>query len=275
MPVPPAAIRALTNPWLPRFAEGILVLVLAWVLAGWLTSGSDLPVTPSVVPRNENMAIPSADRIGALPLFGKLVKEAREKKRPVPPPVAVSRLRLRLLGTILAGRHSAAIVTLESGSRQKLVFMGEAIKPGVILKSVESTAIVVDNHGRSERILMQKTALVSASPVPKRAGEVRHMPRAAVRAKLNDLAGLLTQARAIPHQMNGKPDGFLIQEIVPGSLYARAGLLNGDIIRKVNGQPVIRPEEGIKLFQSLKNASSIDLEIVRNGTVRTIHFDIR
>jgi len=222
------------------------------------------------------MATPSAERIAAMPLFGKLVKETRVKKKSARPPVTVSRLRLRLLGTILAGKHSAAIITLENGNKQKLVFTGEAIKPGVILKSVESTAIVVDNHGRQERILMQKTALVSTPPVQRQTDrEVRHMPRAAVQDKLNNLASLLTQARAIPHQMNGKPDGFLIQEIVPGSLYARAGLLNGDIIRKVNGRPVIEPEEGIKLFQSLKNASSIDLEIVRNGSVRTIHFDIR
>jgi len=67
----------------------------------------------------------------------------------------------------------------------------------------------------------------------------------------------------------------MIQEIAPGSLYAQAGLKNGDVIRKVNGQPVTQPEQGTQLFQSLKNADGIDLEIVRNGTVRTAHFDIQ
>jgi len=144
------------------------------------------------------------------------------------------------------------------------------------LKRVEALAIEVVNHGRPERILMEKAALAGRAPAPSRdnAG-IRHMSRAAVDIKLNDLPALLTQARAIPHQMGGKPDGFLIQEIVPGSLYAQAGLKNGDVIRKVNGQPVTRPEQGIKLFQSLRNASHIEVRILRGGKPEMLAYDIR
>ncbi|MDQ6966050.1 MAG: PDZ domain-containing protein, partial [Mariprofundaceae bacterium] len=99
--------------------------------------------------------------------------------------------------------------------------------------------------------------------------------RDAINSQMQDLPGLLTGALAVPHQTNGNPDGFLIQDIVPGSLYAQAGLMNGDVIRKVNGQDIASPEQGIALFQALQTASSLDLEITRAGAVQQLHFDIR
>lgn len=248
----------------------------AWIVAGWLTGGMQAPVPPQgMMKHTGTAAAPSAKDIAAIPLFGEVAKKTVAAKL-LPPAAIVSRLHLRLLGTMLAGTHSAAIIMPGSGSRQKLVFIGDAIQSGVQLKDVEASAIEVDNHGRLERILMEKVALAGTAAASARDNNrIRHMSRAVVDAKLNDLPTLLTQARAIPHQMNGKPDGFLIQEIVHGSLYDQAGLKNGDVIRKVNGQAITRPEQGIKLFQSLKKANGIDLEFARNGVVRSVHFDIR
>lgn len=262
--------------WLPRIIEAVMVLLMAWVAAGWLTGGAGgMRSSPGMVRQAVHERIPLAEDIASIPLFGKAVKDYAPARQ-VPVVTMLSRLRLRLLGTMQAGASSAAIIALESGNGQKLVFVGDAIKPGVVLTRVEASAIEVDNHGRLERILMKKMVLAGAAPTPIRDnGGVRHISRAVVDAQLNDLPVLLTQARAIPHQTNGKPDGFLIQEIVPGSLYDQAGLKNGDVIRKVNGQPITRPEQGIKLFQSLRNANGIDLEIARNGVTRTVHFDIR
>jgi len=257
---------------LPHFVEVGVVMAMAWVVAGWLTGGVQTAALSSDRMKRSEVAVPSVESIAAIPLFGEMAKEVVSGK-PVLPVVTV--LRLRLLGTMLAGAHSAAIVMPEAAGEQKLVFVGDVIQPGVLLKDVEAWAIKVDNHGRLERILMAKASPVTAPASVRTEDDIRHISRAVVDAKLNDLPALLTQARVIPHQMDGKPDGFLIQEIVPGSLYAQAGLKNGDVIRKVNGQPVTRPEQGIALFHSLKNANGIDLEIARNGTVHTAHFDIR
>ncbi len=262
---------------LPRIAEAGMVLLIAWAVAGWLTTGGAWTPTTPRMGSYAGITVPlSVKDIAAMPLFGKMVKEAVAVKSSPPRAVVVSRLRLQLLGTILAGIHSAAIITLADNNKQKLVFSGDQIQSGVVLKRVEAMSILVDNHGRLERIPMGKSALAIKVPVASKSNAIiRHMSRAVVEANLNDLPTLLTQARAIPHQMGGKPDGFLIQEIVPDSLYAQAGLKNGDVIRKVNGQPIMQPEQVIKLFQSLRNANSIDLEFARNGVIRTVHFDIR
>ncbi len=269
----------MSNPWFPRLIEALIVLGLAWAVAGLITGPS---TGHAVAPRAAGNATDHAsdfdvEKIIRGALFGAAAPVAAPPKRAAPV-AAPSRLNIRLLGTMLADAHSAAIVRLGRADVQKLVFVGDTLISGVKLVRVEASAIVVDNHGRMERILMAGPKLPGEAGVsdasPGRAS-VRRLSRALVEARLNNLPALLTRARVIPHQMNGKPDGFLIQEIVPGSLYDEAGLKNGDVIRKVNGKPVTRPEEALGLFQSLRSASGIDLEIARGGDVRTIHFDIR
>jgi len=174
-----------------------------------------------------------------------------------------------------------------------VVLLGSDIQPGVVLKEIQSDAIVVDNRGRREKVLMAKGNLSSsASPnaaartanapgmmppaaVPGGAPDQRSFTREEIQGELNDLPRLLTGALAVPHQTNGNPDGFLIQDIVPGSLYDKAGLQNGDVIRGVNGEMVTSPEKGIALFQALQSAKSLNLEITRAGAVQQLHFDIR
>jgi general secretion pathway protein C len=67
----------------------------------------------------------------------------------------------------------------------------------------------------------------------------------------------------------------MISNIVSGSLYEKAGLQNGDIIRKVNGTAVTGPQQAMEMFDQLRNATSIEVEILRAGNVQQVHYDIQ
>jgi len=264
------------NRWLPRISEVLLVLLLAWLVAGWWMAGdSSLPALQTTA-EPVAAALPKAVDISAVALFGKGVVQVAVPKPVAPVAAAPTRLNIRLLGTVVAGKRSSAVMKL-GGGKEKVVFIHGGIQAGVSLEVVEADAIIVNNRGRREKVLMAKGSLGPGvqlhSPVapPMR----RTFTRAAIQKQVKDLPKLLTGALAVPHQMNGVPDGFLIQDIVPDSLYAQAGLVNGDVIRKVNGKPVTRPEQGIALFQQLQNAPALDLEITRAGAAQQIHFDIR
>ena len=101
------------------------------------------------------------------------------------------------------------------------------------------------------------------------------MSRSQVQQQLNDLPALLSQARVVPNYTNGKPDGFVISDIVQGSLYQQAGLQNGDVILRVNGQQVTNAKQAMSMYQGLQNAAAIDLELMRAGQVKQVHYDIR
>ncbi len=275
-----AVFRNLSSIWLPRAAEAGIVLLAAWLVAGWLTGGALDQAVQGTVNPDVAMQAPDTEAIAAFPLFGKqAVAPSISKPAAAPVAAAPTRLNIRLLGTVVAGDRSLAVMKLGSG-KEMVVFVGTDIQPGVTLELVEADAIVVDNRGRKEKVLMAKGSLGAGTQMrpavsPANTANQRTFTHEAIQEHMQDLPKLLTGALAIPHQTNGNPDGFLIQDIVSGSLYELAGLKNGDIIRRVNGQEVSSPEKGLALFQELQTASSLDLEITRAGAVQQLHFDIR
>lgn len=267
---------SVANPaaWMPRLVEASLVVAMAWVVSGWFSFGA-MPGRRSLDAGGQvRPATLPVRTIADVPLFGEAASVGTDHAAPVAP----SRLSIRLLGTVVAGPHSAAVLARRPGAKQQVFLLGQTIEPGVVLRAVEPEAVVVDHHGHMERIAMAKPTLVMAPPpsTGTAAGRSRiEISRASLDAQLRNLPTLLTQARASPHQMAGRPDGIMIDDIVPGSLYARAGLRNGDVIRSINGRRLTRMDQGIRMFQSLKDRRGIDIEIARGGTVRHLHYSIR
>jgi len=156
----------------------------------------------------------------------------------------------------------------------------------VVLLEVTAIDIVVDNHGKRERIVIEgEDALVSATPVqqvlptaqvqPRRPAINKQVNRGYIQEKIRNFSTLLSQARVTPHFTDNKPDGFTISEIVKGSMYEDMGLLDGDVIQKVNGEEVTGAEQAMRMYRELQSATFIDIEVQRNGTVQQISYTIQ
>ncbi|MDQ6983279.1 MAG: type II secretion system protein GspC, partial [Ghiorsea sp.] len=63
--------------------------------------------------------------------------------------------------------------------------------------------------------------------------------------------------------------------IVKGSLYEEIGLMNGDIIKSVNGESVTGAEQAMRMYRELQSATFIDVEVERNGTMQQISYVIQ
>src|SRR6267143_6072836 len=53
--------------------------------------------------------------------------------------------------------------------------------------------------------------------------------------------------------------------IVPDSLYAKIGIQNGDVIRRINGYEMNSPDKALEIYQKLRDASRIESELERRG----------
>ncbi|MCZ6532450.1 MAG: hypothetical protein O7A08_05765, partial [SAR324 cluster bacterium] len=51
--------------------------------------------------------------------------------------------------------------------------------------------------------------------------------------------------------------------IVPGSIFARLGLRNSDVIKSVNGDSLTTADQALRMFTLFRNESEIALEIER------------
>ncbi len=75
-----------------------------------------------------------------------------------------------------------------------------------------------------------------------------------------------------PVFLAGKFRGFRIVEL-RGPLKA-SSLLPGDVVTRINGMPIERPEQALQVFRSLEVASEIRVEFERNGAPKDARFSI-
>lgn len=90
----------------------------------------------------------------------------------------------------------------------------------------------------------------------------------ASRAFLGVEHSLITREAAL---LNEVPQGAYVTRVVPESAASLAGILDGDIIIKVNGESVSEAEDGLgSLISKYKVGDRVSIEIWRDGEYRTL-----
>ncbi len=273
---------------LPLLSELALVIPLAWMVAGWLLPQPDTQISNTIKSLEKAATLlPDLNTMLAVKLFGQPPQQAKPVAAVAlqPKPLIKRPLTLKLLGTVVAGESSAAIIAIKAGAKQQAYFIGDSIQAGVTLQSVEANAIVVNRGGTLERISLEEGDKLASSPIAATVSTTpnqqparnmnKTMSRAHLQKQLSNFPALLTQARAMPHFVNGKIAGFNVTNIAPGSLYQQAGLQNGDIIVSVNGEKITGAQQAMGIYTKLKSSSSLDLELIRAGGMQNIHYNIR
>lgn len=90
-----------------------------------------------------------------------------------------------------------------------------------------------------------------------------------------DLSSILMQATAEPYLQNGVIAGFKMSQIDSDSIFAKGGLRDGDIITALNGQKLNNVAGAIGLLKSLKDAASIEIELMRGGSSTNITVNVQ
>jgi general secretion pathway protein C len=137
--------------------------------------------------------------------------------------------------------------------------------------------VLVENEGRNEYIDASAAAPpnlgVTPTPPPAAgAGSVRQISennyaiaKKELDSQLSNLSELATKARIVPSFKNGVSNGFKLFSIVPDSLYAQIGIQNGDVVHKINGYEMNSPDKALEIYQKLRDAARIEVELERRG----------
>lgn len=81
--------------------------------------------------------------------------------------------------------------------------------------------------------------------------------------------------RVVPSIVGGKPRGFKLYRIKPGSIFARLGLADDDIIAAINGIAISSPDQALEAYVKIREASAMTLSVLRNGKPLTLHYSIQ
>jgi general secretion pathway protein C len=205
-----------------------------------------------------------------------------EGKGPSGSPAVESISAYTLIGTI-EGESFAGAVLADATNLQTFYRLGQKLPDGSQLVKVlrDKVALKRPDGSLAEIQIIDDTKIVNvAKAVPgsgvRKVGEGRFMvDQREIASSTENLNQVLTQARALPYQEAGKIVGFRISEIVPGSIYEKIGLLNGDVVQRVNAEEVTDPGKFFQLYQGLKDEKRITVDLLRNGQRQSLNYDVR
>lgn len=86
---------------------------------------------------------------------------------------------------------------------------------------------------------------------------------------------LALAARVVPAIQEGQPVGFKLFAIRPESIFARAGLCNGDLVKAVNGRPLTTAQHALEVYDLVRKADEVHLALVRGGADVTLDVHVR
>jgi general secretion pathway protein C len=188
----------------------------------------------------------------------------------------------RLIGTIEGESFAGAV--LEDSTGQTFYRIHQKMPDGsLIIKVMRDKITLRKPEGQTVDLVVADDTKIIAVPKPGANGEgVRKVSEGKwmvdqreMLASTENMNQILTQARAMPYTEQGKTVGFRISEIVPGSLYEKIGLQNGDVIQRVNAQEVDDPAKFFQLYQGLKTERNISIDLLRGGQRQTLNYEIR
>lgn len=207
-------------------------------------------------------------------------------------PAVRTTLPFNLVGTMIMQSEALSIATIEDKSATMVypVRVEDEIpgKAKIIMIEAKKVTFINTATGRREFVDIPEDPnappkmVINARPaaggkvgIEKLSATQFNISRTEVDKTLSDLNNVLTQARAVPNFENGVASGYKLFQIVPGSIYDKLGLQNGDVIAGLNGAAINDPGKAFEMLSELKTQNHLELQVKKDGRTQTYSYDIR
>jgi general secretion pathway protein C len=189
-------------------------------------------------------------------------------------------LKIALLGTVVGGQQDGFAVIEEVAKRkQGLYRVGDSVEGATVRRILRGKVILRVNDKDEVLAMKEETASRGEPQYPSGPSAEKEstvvVKRTEVDESLKNVHQLLSQVRIRPHFTDGVADGLAVSNIKPGSLFARMGLRNGDIVQGLNGRNIQTPDDVMEVYQRLKSGSRITVQVMRDGEEKIINYQIR
>ncbi len=194
-------------------------------------------------------------------------------------------LNISLLGTVSGDdENSVAIIQERAKRSQSLYKIGDTIQNATIIEILRGKVILRVGSKNQILTMEENTSASGSTPrsqepqsinrrrAPSVAGTTITLDQSTVTRSLGDISKLLSQVRVRPHYKNGKPDGLMLSQVKPNTIFTRLGLRNGDVIQNVGEKTIENPDDIMGFYEELKSGSDVSLEIMRRGKKKALNY---
>lgn len=290
--VTPKWLERLFSNTLPKAVVVVLTLLIASQAADltWRLVPQPEAATGSVQ-RIERTPPARADRqqrqaglgkVAELHLFGKAgaVKAAPQIDQKAPE----TRLNLTLHGVFVdEDPQLGAAIIGTSGATQKYYKVGATLMSGVTLEGVFDDRVVLLRNGQSEVLRFPKVPELGSLSGPARSAPAASQPGSSGAPTSlsgyretfrNEPLKIFEHVRFVPVRSREGLKGYRVLPQKNRELYNQLGIRPSDLVTAVNGISLNDDKEAMKLIETLKDASTIQVDILRNGQPQSLNFNL-
>jgi len=192
-----------------------------------------------------------------------------------------------LIGTVVGSKKMSYGVFEDSTGMQDVFKVGDSVfgigklyivkKDKVLLKQGERTIEIPLEDVKVKEI--KKTASGEISTASSFARKVERgiymLDQERVQQAISNPNQIMTDARLKPNIVNGRQEGFILSEVKPGGIYQSLGLLNGDVLLRINEYEISNPERALQAFTALKGLERVQIDLIRGGSKMTMTYQIK
>lgn len=227
-------------------------------------------------------------KIQQLNLFGNAAAKPAEPVAEVTD-APETRLNLTLTGVVASSEQEAGTAIIENRGSQAVYGLGEKIEgTNATLQKVYNDRVIIKNGVRNETLMLDGIDYDEAN----RRREMQARNRPEPQEEEEEAVELSEEALEATAALRERPanftdfisispkteEGQLIgYQVSPGKepeLFKSAGLQAGDVITQINGLDLTDLQQSQEALSELRNAQTIELTIIRDGSLTTLYLDL-
>lgn len=214
--------------------------------------------------------------VQSIQLLGAISDKNSSSGKPSTVPKGVALLKHRSSGKVRAirlGEDAFKLATLVQVNRRS-----------VVLATVDGTRVTLSSklagaraplHKRIPTVLANTETHYAEDGFERKGNQIRVDTAYRDRMVSKELPTILMSAASEPIMQSGKIKGFRLFQFEPDSIFAKMGMIDGDIVESINGVPLNDVARTIQFLNGLKDESAVEVNISRNGQPITLNLSVR
>ena len=195
-------------------------------------------------------------------------------------------LGLTLLGTIAGSTETSRAIIKNSRNNSVSIYrIGDRVADALI-ESIDAESVILEYKGNRKSLHLTVGASRNnngqnnpsqATLRETTAGPAKESPPGELPSRTNGdwVEDVLRDEAIEPYVVNGQTAGFEIKEVDNIPMARALGLENGDIIQTVNGQLITSKQKAFQILKKARSQPGISIQLLRDGKIRELSFDIR
>ena len=183
----------------------------------------------------------------------------------------------QLVGILKGYDKSYALIRADE--KFYILTQGE-VKDGLTVDSIGIKDVIIIYQGKKYQLKLvgddsEKEGTAAAINNDAGSGTIKRIvKRKDVEENLSDINSLISTMFISPYYLGGEFVGYRIARMRMDAFLRQAGLENGDVLVRMNGERINTPEKMFELFTKWKDASAVTIDIIRRDQKRTVLVEI-